>query len=667
MPEPSPHARAAVDPLGWAPRARRFLIATWRGRILLAVLALWLLEKTGVPVPGLLAGLAHLLILVYAAWGVYRLVRAGRWRLLWRIRTKLILSYLFIGLVPVVLLGIFFFIAGVLFVSLEASHLVTSELDSLGQALETVARTGTTGLPAGDDAAAATLQERLLPARALHPKIAYALLRNGCTVAAAGNVPRQLPSWWKGPGFVGLVGQAESVESLRAVWAQGDSTLILDVPVDAQLFADLERRTGIRPVSVGGRVRKNADKGVSFELEGGDQTPRMRVLSPEPAEDQRFRLTFVATPECADWVTGETAPTSLIFQFNPYDLIRRLTPGAVDMADMLVIALTVVGGVFLVLYVVALILGLLLARSITRSVHSLSLGTQRLREGDFVHPIQVRSRDQLGELAESFNLMARGVQDLMRQQAEKERLEEELRIARQIQMSLLPPQGTVTLPGLGVAALCLPAAEVGGDYYDLLPLSPTRLGVLVADVSGKGTSAALYMAELKGLVLSLSRIYGSPARLLCEANRILCANMDSRSFITMTYAVVDTAERTLRHARAGHNPIIQLEGASGRTRILAPAGLGLGLDRGARFEEILEETEVPLRTGDLFLFFTDGLSEAMNGQAELFGEGRLRQILEGSQALSSDEIRDRILEEIRLFVGDAAPHDDMTMVILKVA
>ncbi len=668
MPEPFPHAGAAVDRFGWAVRARGFLTATWRGRVLLAVLALLLLEKVGVPLPGFLKGLDHLLIIVYAAGGLYRLVRAGRWRLLWRIRTKLILSYLFIGLVPVVLLGIFFFIAGVLFVSLVASHLVTSELDSLGQALETVARTGTAGLPAGDAAAAATLQERLLPARALHPKIAYALLRNGRTVAAAGTIPRQLPSWWRGPGFAGLVGQGEVVESLRAVWTQGDATLMLDVPVDAQLFADLERRTGILPVSVGGRVRKDVDKkGVSFELDSGDQKPSMRVLNPEREEDQRFRLTFVANPECADWVTGEGAATNVIFQFNPYDLMRRLSPGVVNMAEALVIALTVVGGVFLVLYVVALILGLLLARSITRSVHSLSLGTQRLREGDFVHPIQVRSRDQLGELAESFNLMARGVQDLLRQQAEKERLEEELRIARQIQMSLLPAQGAVTLPGLGVAALCLPAAEVGGDYYDLLPLSPTRLGVLVADVSGKGTSAALYMAELKGLVLSLSRIYGSPAKLLCEANRILGANMDSRSFITMTYAVVDTAERTLRHARAGHNPIIQLEGASGRTRILAPAGLGLGLDRGGRFEEILEETEVPLRTGDLFLFFTDGLSEAMNGQADLFGEGRLRRIIEGSQALSSDEIRDRILEEIRLFVGDAAPHDDMTMVILKVA
>jgi sigma-B regulation protein RsbU (phosphoserine phosphatase) len=262
--------------------------------------------------------------------------------------------------------------------------------------------------------------------------------------------------------------------------------------------------------------------------------------------------------------------------------------------------------------------------------------------------------------------MSRGIQDLLREQGEKERLEEELRIARQIQMSLLPAPG-VTLPGLSIAALCLPAAEVGGDYYDLLPLSDTRMGVLVADVSGKGTSAALYMAELKGLVLSLSRIYDSPARLLAEANRILSASMDARTFITMTYAVVDMAARTMRYARAGHSPILQLEGGSGRTRILAPPGLGLGIDRGERFEEILEEAEAPLRRGDLFLFFTDGLSEAMNAQAELFGEGRLRRIIEGSDGLGSEEIKERILGEVRGFVGGAAQNDDMTMVILKVA
>jgi sigma-B regulation protein RsbU (phosphoserine phosphatase) len=233
-------------------------------------------------------------------------------------------------------------------------------------------------------------------------------------------------------------------------------------------------------------------------------------------------------------------------------------------------------------------------------------------------------------------------------------------------MSLLPGEGLVSVPGVRLAALCLPAAEVGGDYYDLLPLGPTRMGVLVADVSGKGTSAALYMAELKGLVLSLSRIYDSPRQLLIEANRILSANMDARSFVTMTYAVVDSAARRMRFARAGHNPLIQLEAKSGRSRILAPPGLGLGLDPGGRFEAILEEAEVSLEPGDFFLFFTDGLSEAMNPGAELFGEGRLRLILEEGRALGSEELRERILEEVQRFVGEALPHDDMTLVVLKV-
>jgi serine phosphatase RsbU (regulator of sigma subunit) len=294
------------------------------------------------------------------------------------------------------------------------------------------------------------------------------------------------------------------------------------------------------------------------------------------------------------------------------------------------------------------------------------VGTDRLRQGDFSHVINITSRDQLGELAASFNSMGRGIEDLLRQRAEKERLEEELRIARQIQMSLLPADGAITLPGLRIAALCLPAAEVGGDYYDLIPLSPTRMGVLIADVSGKGTSAALYMAELKGLVLSLSRIYDSPARLLCEANRILSANMDARSFITMTYAVVDTAAADMRYARAGHSPILHLEKATGTTHVLTPQGLGLGIDRGERFEKILQEAHVLLAPGDLFLFFTDGLSEAMNASAELFGEARLREILEQSESLGSDELKERILDAIRSFVGEAAQHDDMTMVILKV-
>jgi phosphoserine phosphatase RsbU/P len=188
----------------------------------------------------------------------------------------------------------------------------------------------------------------------------------------------------------------------------------------------------------------------------------------------------------------------------------------------------------------------------------------------------------------------------------------------------------------------------------------------MADVSGKGTSAALYMAELKGLMLSLSRVHDSPAQALAEANRILTADMDARSFITMSYALLDPLAGRMRYARAGHSPLVQREARTGIARLLAPPGLGLGLDAGAQFERVLEETEVPFSSGDVFLFFTDGLSEAMNVKGELYGEERLRDLVQRDGTLSADELRDQVLEEVRRFVGEAPQHDDMTLVVVKI-
>ena len=134
----------------------------------------------------------------------------------------------------------------------------------------------------------------------------------------------------------------------------------------------------------------------------------------------------------------------------------------------------------------------------------------------------------------------------------------------------------------------------------------------------------------------------------------------------MTYAVVDVARKQMRYARAGHNPLIHFEAVTGRTRVLTPPGLGLGIDRGPRFDEILQEEELALCSGDVFLFFTDGLSEAMNGESELFGEVRLSRILAESERLTTEQIRETILAEVRAFAAGAAQADDMTMVILKV-
>ena len=667
-------------------RARAFFTSTWPGRVVVAAFGLRLLDGllslAGWALPGLIGVPARVVLWLFAAWLAWRGFRWVSERLLWRIRTKLIVSYLFIALVPVVLLSMFMCVAIILLLGLTAARVVTGEIDRATGVLQATARSALAGLPPADSDAARALPARLAPAREVHPLLAFTLLREGRVVASAGEAPRALPSWWKGPGFAGLVRvRAEdkrSPEVLRAIWAEGGAALILEVPADEAFYAGLERRTAIHvilPREMGVEAIGEGERRGSVRF-----SRRPQVVAEE--DGQRFTATtrsgllFIALPEKTNWETGEKSALGmpLAFQYAPRTLVRRLSPlelprdaSGRSVPDLLLYAMGILGLVFTVMYAVALVLGLLLARSITRGVHALSVGTQRLRQGDFSHQIRIRSRDQLGELAESFNLMSRGIQQLMQEQAEKERLEEELRIARQIQMSLLPSQGLATPSGVRIAALCLPAAEVGGDYYDLLPLSETRMGVLVADVSGKGTSAALYMAELKGLVLSLSRIYESPAKLLSEANRILAANMDSRSFVTMTYAVVDTAARRMRYARAGHNPLIHFQARTGLTRVLTPAGLGLGLDDGDRFDRILEENEVPLEAGDFFLFFTDGLSEAMNTGAELFGEGRLRRILEESGTLGSEELKERILEEVRRFVGDADPHDDMTLVVLKVA
>jgi len=325
---------------------------------------------------------------------------------------------------------------------------------------------------------------------------------------------------------------------------------------------------------------------------------------------------------------------------------------------------------FLIILAVAFLMGFVLARSITGAVHELFEGTEKVRGGDFSHKIVVHSQDQLGELAESFNSMTASIEDLLVQKAQKERLEQELRIAREIQMSLLP-QGALTSGGLSFAGHCEPAREVGGDYYDYWAINDHRFGMLIADVAGKGTSAALYMAELKGIVLSFSQSHDSPRQLLIDANRVISNHLDTRRFITMTYGVVDVRARTLTYARAGHCPLIRLPGpsaASQAAEVLAPDGLVLGLkiDDGQTFERLLEEATVPIAPGDVFLLYTDGLTEAMNASGDFFGEDRLSALVQSHGAGPFHLLRDEILGAISSFVGPAEQQDDMTMLLLRV-
>jgi serine phosphatase RsbU (regulator of sigma subunit) len=438
----------------------------------------------------------------------------------------------------------------------------------------------------------------------------------------------------------------------------------VDVPVTESVARQLREDAGIqlRQVSV---VQTSGD---DVRPAIGLPVPRLPSAEPEPSG----ALSWVTLVDYTDWATGRTATVAWAIALNIPQVYDRLSAteariGNRSFGQILLVLLTIVAALFLVIEVVALVMGFALARSITGSVHELFVGTEKVRGGDFSHRITIDARDQLGDLAASFNQMTTSVVGLLRDVEIKERLQEELRIAHQ--MSLLP-SGPIGIPGVSVTAACRPAREVGGDYYDLFPLGPGRLGVLVADVSGKGTSAALYMAELKGLMLALSQTHQSPRELLIEANRIIAAHIDARSFITMTYAVFDLGRGTVRYARAGHTPLIHLPAGRGprRSHVLAPDGmvLGLKIDAGEHFGRVLEEKTLDLAPGDLFVFFTDGISEAMNIESECFEESRLGALVEQYGDLSCEEIRQRVFDEVSAFTHGASQHDDMTMILVRV-
>jgi sigma-B regulation protein RsbU (phosphoserine phosphatase) len=213
---------------------------------------------------------------------------------------------------------------------------------------------------------------------------------------------------------------------------------------------------------------------------------------------------------------------------------------------------------------------------------------------------------------------------------------------------------------------------VAGDYYDFVPISDTKLGVLIADVSGKGLPAGLYMAQLKVLVQSLARTHTSPRDFLKAINRVVADNIDSKSFITMSYAIIDLERREMVHARAGHCPVIHVPGSAPaglrKSQLLAPDGLvlGLKLDNGEMFDSMICEETISLGDEDLLVFFTDGISETMNEAFDCYGEPRLAKVLEQYAHLPFEQLRSFIFADLRAFAGTADQHDDMTMIILKI-
>ncbi len=257
------------------------------------------------------------------------------------------------------------------------------------------------------------------------------------------------------------------------------------------------------------------------------------------------------------------------------------------------------------------------------------------------------------------------VPDYLQRIYEKERIQRELEIARRVQLRFLP-RSNPKIKGMDVAAFCLPAKEVGGDYYDFIEMGPKSLGVAIGDVSGKGISAAFYMTLTKGLLRSQARNLQSPRDILINMNELFYENADRGVFISMIYGVFDLTAKTLTFARAGHNPMISRRSGKGLVEEMNPPGIALGLERGVIFPRTIEEKTIGLEKNDVIFFYTDGLNEARNSIHEEFGEKRLMSIVEARSGLSAEGLLDKMQKEIHLFTADASQHDDMTAVVVKI-
>jgi sigma-B regulation protein RsbU (phosphoserine phosphatase) len=300
-----------------------------------------------------------------------------------------------------------------------------------------------------------------------------------------------------------------------------------------------------------------------------------------------------------------------------------------------------------------------LSGRMTRDLSELSAGVARLSSGDLDTPVPVRSRDEIGQLARTFNRMTADLRRNQEQLVEQERLGKELEMSRQIQDELLP-HAAASFPFAEVKGVSIPAREVGGDFFNYFLLPGGDVAIVMGDVSGKGMPAALLMANLQATLKARMPHERNLAELVSWLDVEVDENTPSESYVTLFVAALDHERLTLRYVNAGHNPQYAL--ASGRLERLESVGRPVGLLPGGSYVE----RTLALSPGDFLFLFTDGLTEAENEDGEEFGTERLEALLLGAKTNDPGRLLARVEKAAARHRGRTVAVDDATMLALKV-
>jgi sigma-B regulation protein RsbU (phosphoserine phosphatase) len=304
-------------------------------------------------------------------------------------------------------------------------------------------------------------------------------------------------------------------------------------------------------------------------------------------------------------------------------------------------------------------------RGILDDVKGLAEAARRFGKGDLSHRIEVRGRDELGSLSASFNTMAQNIEENQELLLEKERLEADLSLARDIQQRMLP-QSPPALPGLDMAGISIPSREVGGDLFYFLPVPEGRLGLTIGDVSGKSVAAALLMSNVLAALKTEARLVEHEDQILTHLNRLIAEQVEPGRFVTFFYGVIDRRQLRLTYACAGHNPPLLVR-SNGDTVWLREAGVPLGVLP----ENVYDPAEVSLEVGDVLVLYSDGVTEAErpttgDGEPEFFDDYRLEETVNRHHKKSASDIIQSVADAVNQFTGGADLSDDLTLVVVKV-
>ncbi len=625
---------------------------------------------------GLFSFLKYLAVLA----GVYLLFRLIGWwrdRLLWSLRNRLMVAYLFIAVVPILSIVTLAVLAGRILYSQLGAYLLHEDLQQriamIADISEHIAAAHAT-LPKG---ISEEESERVLASQShsVHDRELP-----GLTIAFSNdaNLLRKVA----GPGaqsFSGIVqegnrqeGDRLSLMSIRAMPERERVRVVtLRVPVTPEFLSGIAPDLGAIQLSLTEKYVPGARKGIIYPTANGQYITADRIVAQNrtlqpamiwidvPVEVvSRLDSVFVGR----DGKVEPLRPVLAVFNARPSQLNARMFTSFGELRDTYRLMAIGLFAVFVLIGMVALIPGVVLTRRITNAVADLYQATQFVKAGDFSRRIQMKQRDQLGELGESFNQMTNSIGTLIEEQNKRQRLENEISIAREVQNQLFPST-LPSVPGVEIEAICKAARSVSGDYYDFIQLSPTHIAIAIADISGKGISAALLMASLQAALRSQMLVEGSEClsmvELVSRLNKHLVRNTGDDRFATFFIGVYDSAARTLRYTNAGHLPAFLI--CNGTSERLDKGGMVLGVVEDYAYEE----GSLTVGQDSLLIGYSDGLIEPENVYGEEFGIRRLEEAAVRVQGAAPLMVAESLMAAAEEWAGTPVQADDMTVIVAR--